>query len=258
METKKLIIIGVLAVIICVLAGAIFGVLTNSVDYERIEVVPNGTSIEIPKNNASYYGELNETGTKMWTFKQGCLLSYNVNEAFNGRGIYALAGAIGLKDIQDMIINHYDKVETIDNYKVYTVDGEKIDVPSRDTLYCILVSNNDTGDVILIATDNLDISLHMAKSIQFKNTNISTTTNASYSSNSVNTNTSGLSQSDLDKARQEGYDSGYMDGYDDSYYDEYEDDFSINDVETTADTSSKASSDSSSSSSSDAESTVSD
>lgn len=65
METKNIIIIAVIAVIICVAAGAMFGLLTKSVDYERIELMPNGTSIELPKDELKYEGEMNETGAKM-------------------------------------------------------------------------------------------------------------------------------------------------------------------------------------------------
>ena len=78
MDTKKLIIIAVSAVIICIIAGTLLGMMNSSVNYERIEITENGTSIEIPTDNASYVGEINNTGAKLWTFKQGTDLQYTL------------------------------------------------------------------------------------------------------------------------------------------------------------------------------------
>lgn len=183
METKNIIIIGVLVVIICVLAGAIFGTLTNSVNYERIEIVPNGTSIEVPTENAKYEGEMNETGAKLWTFKQGSLVTFNSEEAVNSRGLYGLGGAVGIKTINDMVLNHFEKREEIDGFTVYTLDANKLGIENRSTMYCIIVGNDTTHDNIVITVDNIDIALHMAKSIQYKTSN-STTNNVNAATSS--------------------------------------------------------------------------
>ncbi len=171
METKNIVIIGVLVVIICILAGAIFGTLTNSMNYERIEIVPNGTSIEVPTENAKYEGEMNETGAKLWTFKQGSLVTFNSEEAVNSRGLYGLGGAVGIKTINDMVLNHFEKREEIDGFTVYTIDANKLGIENRSTMYCIIVGNDTTHDNIVITVDNIDIALHMAKSIEFKTSN---------------------------------------------------------------------------------------
>ena len=45
MDNKKMIIIGI---IILIIAAGIILVMLTSVNYERIEITPNGTSIEVP------------------------------------------------------------------------------------------------------------------------------------------------------------------------------------------------------------------
>lgn len=213
METKNLIIIGILAIILCILAGALFGALTNNVAYERIEMTPNGTSIEVPVDDAKYDGEINETGARLWSFKQGTLMSFNSDEAINARGLYGLGGAMGLKSAQDMVLNHFDKREEIDGYTVYTLDGAKLGIEGRGTLYCIILGNDTTHDNIIITTDNKDITLHMAKSIKYKNASVTSNEESSQSSVSVSNgnNTNKYSEADLAKASAEGYDLGYSD-----------------------------------------------
>ena len=54
MENRDKILIAILVIIICALTCAIFISLSNSISYERIELVPNGTSIEIPTSCQSF------------------------------------------------------------------------------------------------------------------------------------------------------------------------------------------------------------
>lgn len=172
MENKNIILIGILIILIIFLSSMIiFTLNNNNTTYERIEITPNGTSIEIPTNNATYVGELNNTGTKLWKFQQGTIMTFNSNEAVNARGLYGLGGAMGVKETKDMILNHFEKRETIDGFTVYTLDADKLDIKGRDTIYCIETGNDTTHDNIIIATDNKDITLHIAKSIQYKTSN---------------------------------------------------------------------------------------
>lgn len=194
MDKKYIIIIGLL-ILIAILGYCIAITLTPNVTYERIEIVPNATSIEIPTNNASYIGEINDTGVKQWTFKQGTLMTFNSEESINARGLYGLAGAVGIKDINDMIINHFEKKETIDGFAVYTLDGETLDIHGKDKIYCIMTGNDTTHDNIIIATDNKDVALHMAKSIKYKinNSTSNAGNNVTYAE-STNTASSSNSQ----------------------------------------------------------------
>lgn len=61
--------------------SAIFVTITNSVKYERIEIVPNGTSIEMPTNQAQYIGDTE--GVKFWNWSNGALITYNSQEGSN-------------------------------------------------------------------------------------------------------------------------------------------------------------------------------
>lgn len=252
MENKKLIIIGVLAVILCIFAGAIIGTLNtmnSSIDYERIEIVPNATSIEIPTSQANYLGDTE--GVKFWNWSNGALVTYNSQEGSNA---VELSGALGFYAVKELV--RTGNSENIDGFTVYTLDAnqlaESIKTNGDGEFYCVHLVNDTTHDNIVICCKDKEILLHMAKSIQYKNSDNATIEENNV--NSVNLNSSGLSQSDIDKARQEGYDSGYIDGYDDSYDDYYYDDEYVDDLESSSDSSS---SDSSSSSSSEGESTTS-
>lgn len=55
MDNKNIIIIGIILLILVVVV--IFVVLA-SVDYERIDITPNGTSIEVPANQTGYDGNV--------------------------------------------------------------------------------------------------------------------------------------------------------------------------------------------------------
>jgi hypothetical protein len=54
MDNKKIIIIGIIIIII---AGIILVMLT-SVHYEKIDITPNGTTIEVPANQTKYNGDV--------------------------------------------------------------------------------------------------------------------------------------------------------------------------------------------------------
>ena len=53
----------------------------TSVNYDRIDITPNGTSIEVPSNQTKYNG--NVEGAKIWNWNDGVLVTYNSNEDKN-------------------------------------------------------------------------------------------------------------------------------------------------------------------------------
>lgn len=176
-------------------------------------------------------------------------MTFNSEEAINARGLYGLGGALGFKGVEDMVLNHFEKREEIDGFTVYTIDGEKLDIEGRGMMYCIITKNNESHDNIVMAADDKDIVLHMAKSIEYKSANTtktasSSTATASSSSNSndndVHNDKNKYSEEDLKRANQAGYDSGYSDGQSDS--NGHDDSNSISSVETTVDSSSSSSS----------------
>ena len=78
MDNKKIIII---TVIILMVIGVILLAFFNT-GYERIEITPNGTSMDIPTNNMKYRGDMQ--GFKLWSWNYGALITYNNQTAGNG------------------------------------------------------------------------------------------------------------------------------------------------------------------------------
>lgn len=65
MDNKKIIIIGIIVLII--VAVVIFVMLTT-VNYERIDITPNGTTLEVPANQTEFDG--NYEGAKNMALEQ--------------------------------------------------------------------------------------------------------------------------------------------------------------------------------------------
>ena len=186
MEKKNLIIIIALAIIILILCGALFGVLSQT-EYEKIEVVANGTTMEVPTNNLTDLGDALGDGCKIWTFEQGGIVSFNTIEAENTKDASSYQDGIDeFKEVVDPIINNYEEKENIDGYTVYTMKGETLGHPDEGTLYVIMCENQGTGDNVVIMTDNKDITLHIAKSVEFKKGDIPIKTTTTSNSNDNN------------------------------------------------------------------------
>lgn len=189
METKNIIIIGILLVIICILVGAIFGTLTNTVNYERIEIVPNGTSIEIPTNDAQYLGDTE--GVKFWNWTNGALITYNSQE---GNNAVELSGALGFYAIKELVRS--GNSENIDGFTVYQLNSQQLSnvnvTVNGDVLYCIHLVNETTHDNIVICCKDKDVALHMAKSIEYKISNSNNDSDNSAASTTSSGNSSGL------------------------------------------------------------------
>ena len=149
MDTKKLIIIGIVAIIL--IAAAII-MLTNFVDYERIEITPNGTSIEVPANQTRYVNDIESI--KIWKWNDGVLLTHNSQE--NGYDIINLTGS-GYNAMAEIIKN--GEMENIDGITCYVINADElleihvfdiIKVNYNGKLYCIPLSNETSHDNIMI------------------------------------------------------------------------------------------------------------
>ena len=92
---KKTIIFGI---IILVIAAGIILVMLTSVDYDRIEITPNGTSIEVPGNNQTKYdGDIESA--KVWNWDDGLLVTYNSHENPN----FIKVTELGFDTLKDLI-----------------------------------------------------------------------------------------------------------------------------------------------------------
>lgn len=168
MDNKKLLII--IGIIVLIIAAAIVLVMFNWESYERINIVPNGTSIEVPLNKTTYDGELESA--RVWHWDKGILVTYNSHEDKNivrvsELGIYALNELIETGEKQN-----------IDGFTAYVINADEIlEIELFDAIkvhysgkfYCIPLANGTTGDVIIICSNDRDEAVHMAQSIQYKN-----------------------------------------------------------------------------------------
>ena len=145
MDRKKIIIIGI---IILIIAAAIILVMLTSVNYERIEITPNGTSIEVPANQTKYKGDVESA--KIWNWNNGILVTYNSHEDRNPVKVTEL----GFNALNDLIKN--GERQDIDGYTCYVINADKL-------------ANETSHDNLIICCNDKDMAVHMAKSVQYKN-----------------------------------------------------------------------------------------
>lgn len=167
MDNKKIIIIGIILLIIA--AGIIFVMLT-SVNYEKIYITPNGTTIEVPANQTEYDG--NVEGAKIWHWNNGILVTYNNHEDPN----FIQVTELGFNTLNEIIKN--GEKQDIDGVTCYVINADKlleihifdiIKVNYNGKFYCVPLANETTHDNILICCNDKDMAVHMAKSVEYKN-----------------------------------------------------------------------------------------
>lgn len=167
MDNKKIIIIGVILLII--IAGVVIFMLT-SVNYDRIDITPNGTTIEVPSNQTVYDG--NVEGAKIWHWNNGILVTYNSHEDPN----FLKVTELGFNTLNDLIKN--GEKQDIDGFTCYVINADDlveihvfdiIKVNYNGKFYCIPLENETTHDNILICCNNRGMAVHMAKSVEYKN-----------------------------------------------------------------------------------------
>ena len=167
MDNKKIIIIGI--IILIIVAGIILVMLT-SVNYEKIEITPNGTSIEVPAEKTKYDREIESA--KIWHWDNGILVTYNSNEDKNIIKVTEL----GFDSLTDLIKN--GEKQNVDGFECYVINADElIEIHLFDIIklnyngkfYCIPLSNETTHDNILICCNDRDVASRMAQSVQYKN-----------------------------------------------------------------------------------------
>ncbi|WP_298525619.1 hypothetical protein [uncultured Methanobrevibacter sp.] len=167
MDNKKIIIIGVILLI--VIAGVVIFMLT-SVNYDRIDITPNGTTMEVPSNQTEYDGDVESA--KIWHWNNGILVTYNSHEDPN----FIKVTELGFNALNDVIKN--GEKQEIDGFTCYVINADElleihifdvIKVNYNGKFYCIPLENETTHDNILICCNNRDMAVHMAKSVEYKN-----------------------------------------------------------------------------------------
>lgn len=166
MDNKKAIIIGI---ILLIAASVIIVMLMNSVQYERIEITPNGTSIDVPANQTEYKGNID--GVKIWNWEDGALLSYNSHAGSN-----IPLTDVGFNGLEEIVKK--GKMETVNNITCYVLDADEllqirlfdiIQINYNGKFYFIPLSNETTHDDLIICSKDRNIALHMAESVKYKN-----------------------------------------------------------------------------------------
>jgi hypothetical protein len=167
MDNKKVIII---CIILLIIVSGIILVIMTSVNYDRIEITPNGTSIEVPANQTKYGGNIG--GAKIWNWNNGILVTYNSQGDKN----LIKVSEFGINALNDLIKN--GEKQNIDGFTCYVINADEllkiqifeiIKVNYNGKFYCIPLSNQTTHDNILICCKDKDMAVHMAKSVQYKN-----------------------------------------------------------------------------------------
>ena len=167
MDNKKIIIIGIILLII---AGVILVMLMNTASYERIEITPNGTSMDVPANKTKFCGDIE--GVKIWNWDNGALVTYNSHE---GSGISKLTG-LSFDAINELI--KHGEMQNIDGFTCYVINADElleihlfdvIKVNYNGKFYCIPLDNETSHDNIIIFCKDRDMALHMAGSVEYKN-----------------------------------------------------------------------------------------
>lgn len=167
MDNKKIIII---AIILLIIVACIAFVILTTVNYERIEITPNGTSIEVPANQTKFNGDYESA--KIWNWNNGILVTYNSHEDDN----IIKVTEMGFNTLNDVIKN--GEKQNIDGFTCYVINvDELLEIHTFDIIkvnyngkfYCIPLSNETTHDNILICCNDKDMAVHMAKSVQYKN-----------------------------------------------------------------------------------------
>ena len=167
MDNKKIIII--VGIILLIIAACVIFVMLTTVNYEKIDITPNGTSIDVPANKTKYAG--NVQGAKIWNWDNGILVTYNSNEDKNIIKVTEL----GFNSLNKLIQN--GEKQTIDGYTCYVINADKlleihifdiIKVNYNGKFYCLPLANETTHDNLIIFCKDKDMAVHMAKSVQYK------------------------------------------------------------------------------------------
>ena len=143
----------------------------TSVNYEKIDITPNGTSIEVPGDNRTKYdGEIESV--KIWNWDKGILVTYNSHEDEN----FLKVSEVGFDTLKEILKN--GEKQNIDGFTCYVINADElleihifdiIKVNYNGKFYCIPLTNETTHDNILICCNDKDMAVHMAKSVQYKN-----------------------------------------------------------------------------------------
>lgn len=157
---KNYIIIAVLAIVIVILIVGIFLAMnfhTEDIEYENLKLSDTCT-VSVPKTNNSTFTD--DEGLKTYNATDLRILTYNKNDLGQLENLGADLGLnAGLN--QNFKYNHSHNGK---NILIHPDDNK--------TTYACLISNNTTGDVVIIASPNEEILYHVIDTINFTANNV--------------------------------------------------------------------------------------
>lgn len=217
-KNKSVLIIILIAIIIAIAGLIVLNLNTHNIEYETLQL-SNTCAVSVPISNNSTFKE--ENGLKTYNDTNLQIISYNKNDLGAWENLGANIGLQGALN-QNFKYNH-------------THQGKNILIHPEEnkTILACVISNNTTGDVVFVASQNEEILYHVIDSVNFtinNNTNISEnatakTTNSvekkdnQSSSSSTPSNDkedyyNGLSRSDFTPGEQAAIDDARANGYD--------------------------------------------
>lgn len=168
MDKRK--VISIIGIILLIVIAAVVIVMLTTVNYDRIDVTPNGTTIEVPSEKTKFDG--NVEGAKIWHWDKGILITYNNNEDKN----IIKVSEMGFNTLNDIIKKGEN--QSIDGFTCYVINADElmeihifniIKVNYNGKFYCIPLTNETTHDNILICCKDQGMAVHMAQSVHYKN-----------------------------------------------------------------------------------------
>ena len=200
MDKKNiLIIIGVVALVL-VVAGLLISNFhtTEEVQYENLNLSATCT-VSVPVCNNSTFTE--DDGLKTYNATNLTIITYNKNDLNKWENLGADIGINGGLN-QNFKYNHSHQGK---NILIHPDDNK--------TVYACLISNNTTGDVIIVATPDEQLLYHIIDTVNFTdiNQNISqNTSDDSVQDISDKTNTVSKTANEKTSAESAGYEEGYI------------------------------------------------
>lgn len=157
MDKKYILIIIAIAIVIAVVGLILVNFHTNEeIEYESLNLSATCT-VSVPACNNSTFTE--DEGIKTYNATNLTILTYNKNDLGVWENLGADIGITGGLN-QNFKYNH-------------SHHGKNILIHPDDnvTVYACLISNNTTGDVLIVATSNEEVLYHIIDTVNFTNNN---------------------------------------------------------------------------------------
>lgn len=198
MDKKNILIIIAIALVVVVAGFLILNFhTTEDVQYENLNLSATCT-VSVPLCNNSTFTE--DDGIKTYNATNLTIITYNKNDLNQWENLGADIGMNGALN-QNFKYNHSHNGK---NILIHPDDNK--------TVYACLISNNTTGDVVIVATSNEEVLYHIIDTINFTANNANIAQNTSDDAvQDTGGKTSSVSKNSTEKTSSES--AEYKEGY---------------------------------------------